>query len=125
MTASGDDKSTESLLESERQATLRRLSALERDFAGIVESAGQANTDDEHDPEGATLAFERQHIAALLDQTRDYLGEVDAALSRLAAEQYGVCGHCGRPIPAGRLAARPTATSCVTCADRHGPRRSR
>lgn len=114
----------ETLLESERQATLRRLSTLERDFAGIVESAGQANTDDEHDPEGATLAFERQHVAALLDQARDYLREVDAARSRLAAGQYGLCEHCGRRIPAGRLAARPTATSCVTCADGRGRRRS-
>jgi DnaK suppressor protein len=125
MTAGGDEESARILLESERQATVRRLSALERDFAGIVESASQANTDDEHDPEGATLAFERQHVAALLDQTRDYLREVDAALSRLAAGQNGLCEHCGRPIPAGRLAARPTATSCVPCANRHGPRPSR
>jgi DnaK suppressor protein len=124
MTAGDGEVSAAALLESERQATLRRLSALERDFADIVESAGQANTDDEHDPEGATLAFERQHVAALLDQARDYLREVDAAQSRLAAGQYGLCAHCGQPIPAGRLAARPTATSCVTCADRHGRRRS-
>jgi DnaK suppressor protein len=110
--------SPERLLESEQQAALRRLAALERDFAGIVESAGQANTDDEHDPEGATLAFERQHIAALLGQARDYLREVEAAKSRLAAGQYGLCEHCERPIPAARLAARPTATSCVTCASR-------
>jgi DnaK suppressor protein len=122
MTAS-DEVSAESLLESERQAAVRRLSALERDFAGIVESAGQANTDDEHDPEGATLAFERQHIAALLDQARAHLRDVDAGLSRLAAGQYGLCEHCGRPIPADRLAARPTATSCVTCADRRWQRR--
>jgi len=108
-------------LEAEREATLRRLTALERDFAGIVDSAGQANTDDEHDPEGATLAFERQHVAALLGQARDYLGEVDAALSRLAAGQYGRCQRCGKPIPAGRLAARPTATTCVACASDRRP----
>lgn len=107
-----------SLLESEHQATLRRLTALERDFAGIVESAGQANTDDEHDPEGATLAFERQHVAALLSQARDYLRAVEAAKNRLAAGQYGLCEQCGKPIPAARLAARPTATSCITCAGR-------
>ena len=111
-------RDAEILLESERQATLLRLAALERDFAGIVESAGQANTDDEHDPEGATLAFERQHVAALLSQARDYLREVDAAKSRLAAGRYGLCEHCGKPVPAARLAARPTATTCVTCAGR-------
>jgi DnaK suppressor protein len=121
MTAGGDDAQVQPqgrLLEAEREATLLRLRALERDFAGIVESAGQANTDDEHDPEGATLAFERQHIAALLGQARDYLRDVDAALSRLAAGQYGRCQDCGRPIPADRLTARPTATTCVACASR-------
>jgi DnaK suppressor protein len=121
MTAGGDDAQVQPqgwLLKAEREATLLRLRALERDFAGIVESAGQANTDDEHDPEGATLAFERQHIAALVGQARDYLRDVDAALSRLAAGQYGRCLRCGRPIPADRLTARPTATTCVACARR-------
>ena len=106
------------LLAAERAATLDRLSGLEREFRGIVESSGSAGTDDEHDPEGATIAFERQHVAALIGQARDHLAQIDAALRRLAEGSYGRCERCGQPIGAARLAARPVATSCISCAGR-------
>lgn len=112
------DKDSGALLEAARQAVIERLTALERDFNGIVEAAGQANADDEHDPEGATIAFERQHVAALLSQARDQLSQVEGAIARLAVGSYGECENCGRPIGAGRLAARPTATTCIDCAGR-------
>jgi RNA polymerase-binding protein DksA len=112
------DGNAGALLAKERQATLDRLAGLERDFRAIVEAAGQANADDEHDPEGATIAFERQHVAALLDQARSQLVQVDAAIGRLKAGQYGRCERCGQPIAAARLAARPTATTCIRCASR-------
>lgn len=115
MTANGNPRS---LLEAERQAALDRLAALERDHAGIVDAAHSANSDDEHDPEGATVAYEREHVAALLDQTRDQLGRVDIALRRLDEGTYRDCERCGKPIGAGRLEARPTATMCITCASR-------
>ena len=67
------DTSARALLEAERQEALDRLAALERDHVGIIEAAGSANHDDEHDPEGATIAFEREQVAALLDQTRAHL----------------------------------------------------
>jgi DnaK suppressor protein len=112
------DNDSRTLLEAERQAVIERLAALERDFNGIVEAAGQANADDEHDPEGATIAFERQHIAALLSQAHDQLSQVAQAVARLDAGRYGECQSCGRPIGADRLAARPTATTCIDCAGR-------
>jgi len=104
------------LLVAERTRTLRRVAALEREFAGIAEAAGAAGTDDEHDPEGATLAFERQHAAALLEQARAQLTAIEAALDRLAAGRYGVCDRCGQPIGDDRLAARPAALTCIGCA---------
>jgi RNA polymerase-binding transcription factor DksA len=104
------------LLAAERAGTLQRLSGLERELAGIIESSDSANTDDEHDPEGATIAFERQHTAALLSQARQHLAEIDAATARVAAGSYGRCERCGQPIGAARLAARPATTTCITCA---------
>lgn len=105
-------------LSAERAAAAARLAALEWEFTILVESASQANTDDEHDPEGPTVAFERQHVAALAGQTRERIAEIDAALARVADGTYGSCEHCGRPIGAERLAARPAAKLCVTCAAR-------
>ncbi len=105
-------------LQAERAAAANRLAGLEREFGSVVESVSQANTDDEHDPEGATLAFERQHIAALVSQARDRLIEIDAALARIEAGSYGRCDRCGRPIAPGRLEARPAAPACIGCAAR-------
>jgi DnaK suppressor protein len=104
------------LLLAERERALSRMTALLREFDGIAEAAGSAGTDDEHDPEGATLAFERQHAAALLEQARDQLAAIDAALDRLREGRYGVCTRCGQPIGEGRLAARPVALTCISCA---------
>ena len=72
-----------------------------------------SNADDEHDPEGATIAFERSQVDALLRAAERQLVEVDAAVARVHDGTYGVCSVCGAPIPAGRLEARPTTTTCV------------
>ena len=103
-------------LEADRTAAAGRLAALRRDFTGMVDASRDSNADDEHDPEGSTIAFERQQVDTLVRQTELHLTEIDAALARLAAEEYGVCERCARPIPPARLAARPTARTCVTCA---------
>jgi len=104
------------LLLAERADALRRVAALEREFAGIAAAASAGGTDDEHDPEGATLAFERQHTAALLGQAREQVTAIDAALARLEAGRYGLCNRCGQPIGDDRLAARPAALTCIRCA---------
>jgi DnaK suppressor protein len=104
------------VLRTEQARARQRVAALEREFAGLAEAASSAGTDDEHDPEGATLAFERQHAAALLQAAREQVTAIDAALQRLAAGRYGVCERCGRPIGEGRLAARPAAPTCIQCA---------
>ena len=104
------------VLLAEQARARQRVAALEREFAGLAEAASSSGTDDEHDPEGATLAFERQHAAALLQAAREQVAAIDAALQRLAAGRYGVCERCGRPIGEGRLAARPAAPTCIQCA---------
>jgi DnaK suppressor protein len=103
-------------LEIERTATLAQIAALTREFDDVVDASKASNADDEHDPEGATIAFERQQIAALLDQAQRRLADVDAALARRAAGDYGICENCGRPIAPERLAARPAARTCIDCA---------
>jgi RNA polymerase-binding transcription factor DksA len=112
---------TRSLLQAERARALRRAAALDREFAGIAEAASEPGTDDEHDPEGATLAFERQHTAALLAQTLEQVAEIDAAIARLDDGTYGICVRCSQPVGEDRLAARPAAATCVRCASRRRP----
>ena len=115
-----DPKIARSRLNTDRGETLVRIAELEREFDAIVASAreGSAGGDDEHDPEGATVAFERQHVAALIDQGREHLAAIDAALRKVESGRYGICDICGNPIGAERLAARPAALVCVRCARR-------
>ena len=91
------------------RCTLERLNGLERELRGIIESADTAGTDDEHDPEGATIAFERQHVAALLGQAREHLTQIDAAMRKAGGGQLRPVralrpGHRRRPPrrPPGR-----------------------
>jgi DnaK suppressor protein len=103
-------------LEDERRRTAARLADLRGDYRGFVDASKDSNADDEHDPEGATIAFERSQVGALLRQVTDHLEQVDAALARLEEGTYGVCVVCGRPIPSERLEVRPSAATCVGCA---------
>lgn len=113
---------TRELLEAERADAVRRLAGLTGQFDEVVAASRDTNADDEHDPEGATIAFERSQLAALVAQVRERLAEVDAALERLEAGTYGGCEVCGRPIAAARLEVRPTARSCVGCITARQPR---
>jgi len=100
----------------ERAAALAQIEALTREFDEVVAASKASNADDEHDPEGATIAFERQQVVALLDQARRRLADVEAAVRNVEAGIYGICETCGRPIAAARLAARPAARTCIDCA---------
>ena len=106
----------------ERERLLGARTRLRRSLEEIVEAASGANLDDEHDPEGATVGFERAQVATLLDDAEARLGEVDAALERIRSCTYGSCASCGAPIAAERLEARPAAMLCVACASRRGSR---
>ncbi len=103
-------------LAEEHVAALAQIEALTREFDEVVDASRSSNADDEHDPEGATIAFERQQVVALLEQARRRLADVEAAMARREAGTYGICENCGRPIAPERLAARPAARTCIDCA---------
>jgi DnaK suppressor protein len=103
-------------LEAERARVTARVADLQRDFAAVVEASEDANLDDEHDPEGSTVGFERAQLRAYLQQARERLADLDAALQRVADGGYETCVRCGGPIGADRLRALPTTHLCVDCA---------
>ncbi|WP_440070095.1 TraR/DksA family transcriptional regulator [Streptosporangium sp. OZ121] len=106
------------LLTADRERTVTQITALTRDWDDLVDSSALVANDDEHDPEGATIAFERSHLQALLDRARDHLAALDEMVGRLQQGTYGVCDDCGRPIALERLKARPVARTCIECAGR-------
>ena len=96
-----------------RVLVVARIAAMDGDMAALIEASRDSNADDEHDPEGQTIAYERSQLSALTTAARDQLRELDAAVERVDAGTYGICETCGGPIGAARLEARPTSRTCV------------
>ncbi len=98
--------------EAVRADTLALIRGLDRDVAAIVESRQDANSDDEHDPDGATLAFERSQSDAMIREARVRLGDVDAAVARLDAGTYAAARSAARRSPrVGSRSAPPRAAA--------------
>ncbi|GAB2488467.1 TraR/DksA family transcriptional regulator [Jatrophihabitans fulvus] len=105
-------------LRAARAEAFAQLEQRRRDLADVIDSASSTTGDDEHDPEGATIGFERAQAQSMLDRAEVRVAELDAALARAESGAYGRCVVCGRPIGAERLAARPGTDRCVDCARR-------
>lgn len=101
------------LLEEERGRKQALLSSLRQDIASVSAAREGSNVDDEHDPEGSTIAFELSQASALLERSRSGLEQIEAALRRIADGSYGTCVVCGSAISEGRLEARPWTPFCI------------
>jgi DnaK suppressor protein len=66
--------------------------------------------------DGTTEAVERLSTTATARSIASSIAEIDHALERLDAGDYGSCEVCGREIPKARLEIRPAASTCVDCA---------
>jgi RNA polymerase-binding protein DksA len=92
-----------------------RLAALQSRLASIKREVTQS-----HSGDSAEQAQERENdevVDAIGNETAQSIRDVQAALARIEDGTYGICGHCGEEISAGRLQAVPEATRCVNCAD--------
>jgi RNA polymerase-binding transcription factor DksA len=113
-----DGETTAARLHEERRRVAEQVDALQTEFDAIVSASEFTASDDEHDPDGATIGFERAQASALLDRAQRRLEALDRALARLDAGTYGRCERCGAAIAPERLEALPDATECVHCAAR-------
>jgi DnaK suppressor protein len=104
------------VLATERAEVAGRIAGLRHELDQLIQASAGANADDEHDPEGATIAFERAQLSSLLAAAERRLEQIDRTVATLDSGTYGQCERCGQPIGAERLAARPSTTTCITCA---------
>ncbi|MGH3243600.1 MAG: TraR/DksA family transcriptional regulator [Spirillospora sp.] len=70
---------------------------------------------------GAVLTA-HDRVEAALESLERHRRAVAAALERIGAGTYGRCVGCGRPVPDGRLEARPDAARCLPCQSKHDRR---
>jgi RNA polymerase-binding transcription factor DksA len=110
--------SLRSQLEGDRARTGILIDTATDEMGAFVSARRDTATDDEHDPEGPTLAFERSQASAILAQSQQHVREIDAALRRMDEGRYGLCTSCGTGIALGRLQVRPQAALCISCAER-------
>ncbi len=113
---SDDDRDVAAALADERASTRDRAAGLRRQIDHIVAEARLSPPDDEHDPDGATVGFERAQLSHLLRDAERHLVAIDAAVTRLAAGDGDRCVGCGGSIGSERRRARPVSDRCVRCA---------
>ena len=102
----------------------RRLQAERRRLAELTgtlsvpngESEAEATSElgdyDQHPADMASETFERAKDLSILIGMEAKIADVERALERLEAGNYGVCEACGQPIAEARLEAYPAARFC-------------
>jgi DnaK suppressor protein len=100
---------------------------LQRRRRAIMETTRRADAEldalrsAERDPEfeeGAQTEHEAFTLSRLSETQRREILQIDAALARLEAGEYGFCADCDQEIDPRRLRALPYALLCAECATR-------
>ena len=98
-----------------------RVESLMRDLrASVSEREGEADAQPTtFDPaDAASDTVQRTEDLSILESLETELGEIDAALARVADGTYGIDQLTGEPIDPARLEAVPTARTNVPRRDR-------
>lgn len=98
-------------LEAEKKRLQARISELsvQDPFADPDRTNDNAASDTEANEES-----NHDRVAALVDESKKQVENIDKALSRIADGSYGFCSVCGAMIDTDRLSVVPTATLCLT-----------
>jgi DnaK suppressor protein len=107
-----DLKGVEDKLRAEQESLAKQVAEIEARYYGD-ENADSARAGDEGEPE--TVTTDRERDLSLLENARDLLDQVEAALRKIEAGTYGKCANCGKNIEAARLKALPHASLCIAC----------
>jgi len=101
-----------------RQLLLQQRRALFSEVSNVESTLQEIATDREPELEEGAQA---ERAARLLDRLdargKAELEQIDQALARIEAGQYGACVSCGEAIALGRLQALPAALYCRDCAE--------
>ncbi len=104
----------------ERAALRRALEQLHSELTELVSVAAEgAKPVDLNEPIGRISrgdAMQQQKMLAVNRQAaKQRRRQVEAALARMEADEYGECLGCGEEIEPRRLEAQPEAAFCIEC----------
>lgn len=99
-------------LEEEKARVAGRIAELQAQdpFSDPDRTNDNAASDTEASEESSHDRF-----AAMLEELREQLAAIDAALGRVTAGTYGFCTNCTDMIDTDRLNILPAATLCLAC----------
>jgi DnaK suppressor protein len=110
-----DEKTLQSLAHRLRQQRAAYL----KEFTDAEEALRAAAEERESElEEQAQEARAASFFACRDDRVIRAVEEIDAALNRISAGNYGKCQRCGKGISLARLRALPAAALCLSCAGR-------
>jgi DnaK suppressor protein len=101
----------------------QKLIALKKSLLEAQETGDQAEQTVELDQTrvGRLSRMDAMQAQAMSIETgrrrRRKLLQIDAALRRIAEDEYGFCQECGEDIAAARLEVDPTVMLCIVCAE--------
>ncbi|MBX7071978.1 MAG: TraR/DksA family transcriptional regulator [Pirellulales bacterium] len=99
-----------------RQNLVTRRDALRRALAGDLSSLHKLDAQSSGDMLDAALDQAQDEINSQLAEVESReLSQIEKALERMKAGQYGVCEVCASKIKLERLKALPYATMCIEC----------
>lgn len=109
-------------LEKLRDRLLRERELLKKQLGNIETGVGESQSAmtgdrdyDEDYPDLGTDTFEREKDLSIELNVRALLDQIELALERMDAGDYGVCMNCGRDIGDERLEALPFTMLCISC----------
>ena len=110
-------ETTADAIRGELQKRRRAILQTTQRAAAELEALRSAERDPEFE-EGAQTEHEAFTLSRLGETQRREIQQIDAALARLEAGEYGLCVDCEQEIDPRRLKALPYALLCAECATR-------
>ncbi len=99
-----------------REHLLQMRSEMIREIQQAREASRQIGGDGVADIGDMSVAtYARDVLLNLSDHQRQRIRDIDAAIDRLDAGEYGVCQRCEEEIEPRRLEVRPFSRYCVEC----------
>jgi DnaK suppressor protein len=99
-----------------RELLVTRREAIRKALAGDLSMLMQLREQSGGDVVDAALDAAQDEVSSQLAEVESReLANIDRALVRMKAGNYGECEICNAKIPLARLNALPYATSCIEC----------
>lgn len=105
------------ILLNKREELTRKIENIRKETLGKSqrEASGDLSGYTFHMADVASDNFEREMSLGLAANEQELIYQIDDALTRLKARDFGSCQRCGKDIGMKRLAAVPYAQLCINC----------